>query len=155
MQGCKKKGKDMSAMNWAWRRAVRPALAYIVAAVAAALVITLFFYGLSLAEGEEDVTAESLASVFAVSSFLGLYVAVFAAIPTIVLIWLIRIVKLPRGWTDAAAGALVGAGMIHLVAYGASGFSEPPNPVNLLFAAGGLAGGLAYWFTAGRPRPPY
>jgi glucan phosphoethanolaminetransferase (alkaline phosphatase superfamily) len=145
----------MSKFNWLWRRVLRPALAYLVAAIMAALVIALFFYGLSLAEGGDDLTAQGIGSFLAISAFLGLYVAAFAVLPTILLIWLIRIAKLPRGWTDAAAGALIGAGMIHFVAFGASGVTEPPHAVNLLFAAGGLAGGLAYWFTAGKPRPPY
>lgn len=145
----------MSNLNWLWRRALRPVLAYIAAAIAAALVIAVFFYGLSLAEGGDELTAQGIGSFMAISGFLGLYVAAFAAIPTILLVWLIRIVKLPRGWTDAFAGALVGAAMIHLLAFGASSIGEPPNPINLLFAAGGLAGGLAYWFAAGKPRPPY
>lgn len=145
----------MSKLHWLWRRAVRPALAYIAAAVTAALVIAVFFYGLSLAEGGDELTAQGIGTFIAISSFLGLYVAAFAAIPTILLVWLIRFSKLPRGWIDAVAGALVGAAMIHLLAFGASSIGEPPNPLNLLFAAGGLSGGLAYWFAAGKPRPPY
>ncbi|WP_420434961.1 hypothetical protein [Hyphobacterium sp.] len=145
----------MNRTNWLWRRALRPALAYIVAAIVAALAIALFFYGLSLAEGGDELTAQGVGSFLAISGFLGLYVAAFAAIPTIILVWLIRIVELPRGWTDAVAGAIVGATMIHLLAFGASSIGEPPSPLNLLFAAGGLAGGLAYWLAAGKPRPPY
>ncbi|MEE2526546.1 hypothetical protein V0U79_09220 [Hyphobacterium sp. HN65] len=142
-------------MSAIWRMILRPSLAYIAAAIVAGLSIALVFYGLSLAEGGDELTLEGVISFLAVSILVGAYVAAFAAIPAFVLIMLFRLVRLPRGWLDAIAGAVIGAGMIHLMAYGASGAAEAPNLINLLFAVAGAAGGFTYWLLAGRPKPPY
>ena len=143
-------------MNWFWIRLARPALAFLAASTAAALIITLSFYVTSVfGDGAEPVTGEGIAAMLAVTLLTGAYVAVFAAIPATLLIWLFRFLSVPRGWGDGITGGLLGALLVHLMAFGISGLTEMPSLVSALFGAAGLVAGLTYWFVAGRPSPPY
>jgi uncharacterized BrkB/YihY/UPF0761 family membrane protein len=143
-------------LAWLWTRLLRPALAFLAASTAAALAITLSFYLTSVfGDGAEPVTGEGLAALLAVTLLTGAYVSVFAAIPALILIWVFRLLKVKRGWGDAITGAILGALLIHLMAFGLSGLTTLPTPLSLLFGAAGLIAGLAYWFLAGRPKPPY
>lgn len=141
---------------WIWTRILRVALAFLVASIAAAFTITLSFYLTSVfGEGAEPITGEGLAAMLAITVLTGAYVAAFAAIPVIILVWIYRLLKVRRGWGDAITGALLGALLIHLMAFGLSGLTTLPSPLSLLFAVAGAVAGFVYWFLAGRPRPPY
>ncbi|GJL98144.1 MAG: hypothetical protein DHS20C06_19610 [Hyphobacterium sp.] len=143
-------------MLWIWTCFIRPALAFLVASTAAAFTITLSFYVTSVfGEGADPITGEGLAAMLAVTLLTGAYVAAFAAFPVFILIWILRGLTLRRGWTDAITGAILGALLIHLMAFGLSGLTTLPSLLSLLFGAAGLIAGFAYWFLAGRPRPPY
>jgi len=143
-------------MNWFWIRLARPALAFLAASIIAALIIALSFYVTSVfGDGAEPVTGEGIAAMLTITLLTGAYVAVFAAIPAAILIWLFRLLKIPRGWGDAITGGLLGALLVHIMAYGLSGLTQMPSMVSALFGAAGLIAGLTYWFVAGRPRPPY
>ena len=143
-------------MNWFWIRLARPALAFLAASTAAALIITLSFYVTSVfGDGGEPVTGEGIAAMVTVTLLTGVYVAVFAAIPATLLIWLFRLMGTPRGWSDGAVGFILGAGLIHIMTLGLSGGIALPSLLSLLFGAAGLIAGLTYWFVAARPRPPY
>jgi hypothetical protein len=143
-------------LTWLWKRLLRPALAFLAASTASAFVITLSFYLTSVfGEGAEPVTADGLAAMLAITLLTGAYVAVFAAIPVIILVWVFRAIKVRRGWADAITGAILGALLIHLMAFGLSGLTTLPSPLSLLFGASGALAGFVYWVLAGRPRPPY
>jgi len=142
-------------MNGFWIRLARPALAFLAASIVGALIITLSFYVTSVfGDGAEPVTAEGLAAMLTVTVLTGAYVAVFAAIPATLLIWLFRLLNAPRGWTDGIAGGLLGALLIHIMAFGLSGLTTVPSALSLLFGFAGLCAGLTYWFATGRPAPP-
>ncbi|WP_420434959.1 hypothetical protein [Hyphobacterium sp.] len=145
----------MVRIDWIWQRALRPVLAFLLAAIAAAASISGVFYGQALIEGDEALTAESLGGFLGLSTVLGLVIGAIIAIPTFALVWIFRWANVPRGWTDTLVAALLAALVIHLMAFGSSGIGHAPGAVNLLFAAGGAIGGFIYWQLAGRPRPPF
>jgi len=143
-------------MNWFWTRLARPALAFLAASVAAAFTITLSFYVTSVfGEGAEPITGEGIAAMLTITLLTGAYVAAFAAIPATLLIWLFRGLKIPRGWSDAITGGLLGALLVHLMAFGLSGLTQMPSMVSVLFGAAGLIAGFIYWIITGRPSAPY
>lgn len=145
----------MARIDWIWQSTLRPILAFLLAAIAAAACISGVFYGQAVIEGDEVLTAASLGGFLGLSTILGLIIGAIIAIPTLALVWIFRWSNAPRGWTDTLVAALLGALVIHLMAFGTSGIGHPPGAVNLLFAAGGAIGGFVYWQLAGRPRPPY
>lgn len=139
-----------------WRIILRPVLAFLGACAIAGAGLTLVFYVISVfGEFDTPITVEGIASVFVVSLLVGFYVAVIACVPAILLIWILHLTRMPRGWTDAIAGALVGSGAMQLMVYGYSALWSAPDPITLLFGATGLVAGFAYWLLAGRPKPPY
>jgi ABC-type amino acid transport system permease subunit len=136
------------------RRTLYPALAFLGACITASLSVTLVFFSFAITSGEA-MGFNDFFSLVILTLFMAAYVAAFAAIPALVLIWSMRGLKAPRGWGDTLAGALTGGGLMHLIAFGLSGFAEPPVLNDLLFATAGGIGGLTYWYLAGRPKPPY
>lgn len=137
------------------RRFLFPALAFLGASMVASLCVSIVFFAIALWGGEEPVSFAGLFSMLIIAITLGVYIAAFAALPALLLIWGMRLVKIRRGWTDALAGALTGAAIMHFIAYGAASVTQPPALITVLFAVAGLIGGAVYWNVSGRPRPPY
>jgi hypothetical protein len=79
------------------------------------------------------------------------YVAVLSAIPAAIVVWTLRLIKAPRGWTDALAGALMGPLLSHAVLGGFDFSPESFKLADIMLAVAGAAGGFAYWYFAGRP----
>jgi len=84
-----------------------------------------------------------------------LYIAMIATVPAIILTALLRLSRLPRGWTDALAFALAAPVLYHAVIL--EGDFSPASfaLADPIFAAGGAVAGFVYWWLAGRPAPPY
>jgi hypothetical protein len=137
------------------RRFLFPAISFLGASMVASVCVSIVFFAIALWGGDEPISFAGLFSMLIIAITLGVYIAAFAAIPAMLLIWGMRLVKIRRGWTDALAGALTGAVIMHFIAHGLSAITQPPALITGLFAVAGLIGGLAYWQLAGRPRPPY
>ena len=137
------------------RRFLFPAISFLGASMAASVFISIVFFIIALWGGEEAISFGGLFSMLIIAITLGVYIAAFAALPALLLIWGLRLVKIRRGWTDALAGALTGAAIMHFIAHGASAITQPPALITGLFAVAGLIGGAVYWNFTGRPRPPY
>lgn len=137
------------------RRLLFPAISFLGASMAASVCVSLVFFTIALWGGDEPFSPAGLFSMLIIAITLGFYIAAFAAIPATLLIWGMRLTKTRRGWTDALAGALTGAAIMHFVAHGTSSVTQPPSIIIGLFAAAGLIGGAVYWNFTGRPRPPY
>lgn len=84
-----------------------------------------------------------------------LLVGQISFLPAIVITSLLRLSRLRRGWTDALAFALAAPILYHAIILG---FDFSPGSFALgdpIFAGAGAAGGIVYWWLAGRPGPPY
>lgn len=79
------------------------------------------------------------------------YTAVLSAIPATLVVWTLRLTKVPRGWTDALAGALMGPFLSHAILGGFDFSPESFKLADIMLAVAGAAGGFAYWYFAGRP----
>lgn len=137
------------------RRFLFPAISFLGASMAASVCVSIVFFAIALWGGDEPISFAGLFSMLIVAITLGFYIAAFAALPAMLLIWGMRFVKIRRGWTDALAGALTGAVIMHFIAHGLSAITQPPALITGLFAVAGLIGGAVYWNFTGRPRPPY
>ncbi len=137
------------------RRILFPALAFLGASMAASVCVSIVFFTIALWGGGEAISFAGLFSMLIIAITLGFYIAAFAALPATLLIWGMRLLKMRRGWTDALAGGLTGAAVMHFIAHGTSAITQPPSLITGLFAAVGLIGGAVYWNFTGRPRPPY
>lgn len=76
-------------------------------------------------------------------------IGVLAALPGSLAVMAMRKLRLPRGWTDAFLGALVGAAIPALFMVALDGGNEVFR--YSAFAIPGAAAGLVYWLAAGRP----
>lgn len=137
------------------RRFLFPALAFLGASMAASLCVSIVFFAIALWGGDEPISFAGLFSMLIIAITLGLYIAVYAAIPAVAFIWAMRLTKLRRGWGDAIAGGLTGGPMAHFLLHGLSALTEPPSLMAGIFFLAGVIGGLAYWQLSGRPGPPY
>ncbi|BDW99884.1 hypothetical protein [Maricaulis maris] len=130
----------------------RNILAWLVAALATGLsVVTGFALLMAIEAGEgSPFDPDFLEALIPGSLFIGAYVAVLTALPTVILTWLRR----AAGWYGLPAhlimGALTGAATIQLfgvpLSYGVDGL-----PMTAFFAAAGLVGGAVYWRLSVRP----
>jgi len=137
------------------RRFLFPAISFLGASMAASICVSLVFFTIALWGGDEAFSFAGLFSMLIIAITLGVYIAAFAVLPAVLLIWGMRLTKIRRGWTDALAGALTGAAIMHFIAHGTSAITQPPSLITGLFAVAGLIGGAVYWNVSGRPRPPY
>lgn len=125
---------------------VRNGLAWLAASLLSGLTIIV---GFAIVGGIEagrldPLDDEFLSALVPGSLFIGLYVALFTALPTIALTWLRR----AAGWYGLPAhllmGALTGAATIQIFGFplqhGVEGL-----PMTGFFAATGLVGGAVYW----------
>lgn len=72
-----------------------------------------------------------------------------AALPGSLAVMAMRKLRLPRGWTDAFLGALVGAAMPALFMVALDGGNDVFR--YSVFSIPGAIAGLVYWLAAGRP----
>lgn len=131
---------------------LRNILAWLAAALATGLSVVIGFALLMAIEAGEGspVDPDFLEALIPGSLFIGAYVAVLTALPTVILTWLRR----AAGWYGLPAhlimGALTGAATIQLfgvpLSYGVDGL-----PMTAFFAAAGLVGGAVYWRLSVRP----
>ena len=123
--------------------------AWVFAAVVASFVV---LGGYMLAA---DTMPESW-GVFAGFAFLTMYVALKTSfIPALILTSLLRLSKLPRGWTDMLVFALAGP-VLHHTAYLEFDFSPSSFGIgDLIFFVAGAVAGAVYWYLSRRPSPPY
>lgn len=133
---------------------LRNAFAWLAAAILSGLAIVIGFGLLSAIEAGNFKPADSefLEALFPGSLFIGGYVAVLTALPTVILTWLRRW----QAWYGLPAhllmGALTGGAAIQIfgmpLSYGLEGV-----PMTAFFAATGLVGGAVYWWLSVRPHP--
>ncbi len=131
---------------------MRNILAWLAAAVASGLTVVIGFALLAVIEAEGGVEAEAefLQALIPGSLFIGGYIAVLTALPTVILTW----VRRWRGWyglpVHLLMGALTGGAAIQIfgmpLSYGLEGV-----PMTAFFAATGLVGGGVYWWLSVRP----
>ncbi|MHA6289207.1 hypothetical protein [Maricaulis sp. CAU 1757] len=136
-----------------WRRFGRPVLAWLGSGFAAAFVLVILMSLATLADpgpSAED-AAEFFWTMLPATGFFALFVLALTALPWLFLVWAMRIFLLPRGAGDLVAGAVMGGGLVQL--YGLPLFRGSPEGflLTLVFLLAGAAGGLAYWWGAGRP----
>ncbi|OLF72233.1 hypothetical protein AWH62_10335 [Maricaulis sp. W15] len=131
---------------------LRNAFAWLIAALLSGLAIIIAFGLFSALESGRFEPAESgfLEALIPGSLFIGTYVAVLTALPTVILTW----VRRAAGWYGLVShllmGALTGAATIQIfgfpLSYGVEGL-----PMTGFFAATGLVGGAVYWRLSVRP----
>lgn len=143
----------IKAVDW-WRALWRPVLAYLAASYSVGIIL----FGL-LAEPTNNDHGFFMRAVVtvAVSISVAPYVAVLTAVPAALCILVIRLAKLPRGYSEVVAGTLCGILVASPFVNPHSG--DPPDPLSLHFwsevgpsALCGAVAGLVYWVANGRPR---
>lgn len=131
--------------------ALRPMAAYCAASIVAGFVAYPLWIFLSF----QPIAAREIIGVLAMGLLLAGYIAVFALLPSIAALTLVRMTRLRRGFTDTIAGGMIGVLTITLIYQ--LGYREMSFDDGDLFRAGqyglaGLAGGLTYWLANGQPR---
>lgn len=138
-------------------------LGYAASCLAVSAFLHLTFIGLQdLGAPETQATIAALAFTI---PFTALFVAYFALLPSAVAIGLAEFLG-RRDWlTYAFAGGLIGLAIAAMfwqaslpitdgIQFDGRGLAAPPTrndpPFVALLAGGGIAGGIAYWLTAGR-----
>jgi len=131
----------------AWALGVLRYLAAWTASCAAAAVAIIGYGAVADAItgglGELDGAGRMLVAVFA-------FVVILTAPAWPVAVFVARVARTPRGWSDAGLGALMGAVEIAMFTNG----EAKPGVLAVFAGAGAVAGGV-FWLAAGRPRPPY
>lgn len=135
---------------------IRPVLAWIGAClVTAALLMGVMIGHAVIVEGISTDEALDLARALPVTLALsGTMAAVLLALPSLVLVMLLRLLHMPRGWGDAIAGAGAGAAVVYLTGFSASTEVWVQGLTYALLLTVGLLAGLSYWTLAGRPDIP-
>ncbi len=143
-----------TGLRCVWLAIIRPTMAYIVASYVAGTTIGL---GILPPRGIAD-ASHAVASVLGKGLVLGIFVAGMAFIPTLLAAFIFHLTRVPRGYAEACAGALIG--LAFSVPY-ALLFLDAGEPLvrALVAVCGscGLAGtlaGLTYWTIIGRPENP-
>ncbi len=132
-----------------WTRLVRPVLAMIPASLAAGLVFVLVAFLAGL--GEETVRDTAVLWILA-----AIFIAMFASPCVLVIVLVIRIFRLPRPWSELAAGLVLGPAIFIY-------FNWESDPTWerlvrtievgywMLFTLPGATGAYVYWLMVGRP----
>lgn len=87
--------------------------------------------------------------MFLYALFIGFFVALYTGLVWPVLVWIAKLTGVKRGFADLVLGALMGGGLISAMMQPLQNGGEG---LFFLFAAAGAAGGLTYWWLAGKPR---
>ncbi len=137
-----------------WSVGLRPVLAWLAACWVAGLVLFLTY--LVADNGLGDGLARhhlGFFEPFLAATFLGLFVAVFTAMPVGFLVALARRFRWPRGQAELVTGALIPF-LVLSIFFGSQYNTFTDSMSGILLAAtyipAGLAGGFIYWYLAGR-----
>ncbi len=125
-------------------------LAYCAASVAAGFVAFPFWAMMTAPPTGVGV----FVSAILVGLIWAFYIGVFAFVPAMAALALVRKTRLRRGVTDAAAGAIIGAVLITLLyQFGRPDFRFDDSDLLRAgrYGLAGLVGGLTYWLANGRP----
>lgn len=136
--------------NGWWRLFGRPVAAYCAAAVAAGAAVGF----VAVPFISEMTFSQALAGGLVFGLMLSPYIGVFALVPSMAALAVVKALGLRRGMSDSIAGGLIGAVLITLI-YQLGSSSFDLGRIDLLeavrFGLAGLVGGFTYWFVAGRP----
>ncbi|MBO6797078.1 hypothetical protein [Maricaulis sp.] len=135
---------------------IRPVLAWAGACLVATLLLISVMYTLSIiGEGVSSDEALTVLMGLPVAVIISGVVAAFIlAVPSFVIVMLLRLLRLPRGWGDGIAGAALGAFLVHNAQANVSEGYLSQWQAYAVFATIGLLAGLSYWSLAGRPDVP-
>ncbi len=128
-----------------WTGVVRPVLAYLMASLVVTVVIFVVF-GVTDGWSVYPGTLYERVKVWSELFLFGLaVVTTLSAVPTIIVVLIIRALHLPRGRAETRGGALVGFTLPILLVVLRSGELEPAAlPVLGLFTLAGALGGRTY-----------
>lgn len=135
---------------------IRPVLAWAGACLVTTFLLISVMYAISIM-GEGLSADEALTVLMGLPVALiisGVIAAFILAVPSFVIVMLLRLLRLPRGWGDGIAGAALGAFLVHNAQANVSDGYLSQWQAYAVFATIGLLAGLSYWTLAGRPDVP-
>jgi len=134
---------------WWWGKILSPVGAWLVACMAGSFVMSIGNVGVGILDlGQRSFLLFVASMVVSFLSFMIFSIVVSGPVSPII-VWLMRVSRIPRGWSDSIIAALVAFSFEHFL------LSEIEIGSSLFFFIAGAAGGLTYWLAAGRPKPPY
>ena len=138
----------------AWQSIGRPIVSFMSACYAAAFVCCLLSSPSALLYETTSELLNLIAVSLVESMFFMLFIGSIAAIPTMLVIGLLHLTRLPRGPAEAFAGMLI-ASAPAMLASGSTG-GNPYSVLMLLWqiaplATAGFVGGATYWIVLGCP----
>ncbi len=136
--------------SW-WQLFGRPLVAYCAASIAAGATV-----GLAAIPFISEMTfPEALAGGLIFGLMISAYIAVFALLPSMATLAIVKILGIRRGLTDVIAGGLIGVLMLAVIhELFSNGLRLDRNDLfeAARYGLAGLVGGFVYWRTNGRPQ---